>query len=202
MPERDDLTSWAALREALYRFVTPRVGEVAAEDVVQDVLVRAYTRRGDLKEASKWRSWLFRIARNAVIDHYRARKPVDPLPAELIEENPDGDDEAGQALARCLVPMLDELPPPYREALKLADIEGMRQRDVADRLGLSVSGAKSRVQRARRMLRDVLLACCRVEVDRRGRVMAYEERDARGGCGGPPNASHRTVPPPDKRCCT
>jgi RNA polymerase sigma-70 factor (ECF subfamily) len=75
------------------------------------------------------------------------------------------------------VKLLDELPHPYRQALRLAEFEGATQREVASRLELSLSGAKSRVQRARKMLRGILFECCRIELDRRGGVLDYETRE-------------------------
>ena len=157
--------------------------EAAAEDIVQEVLVKAYTRQGTLKEPSKLRPWLYQITRNAIIDYYRLQKPSEAVPDELIHEDRRVEDNRAEwELARCLVPLLDALPEPYRQALRLAEFEGATQREVGARLGLSLSGAKSRVQRARKMLREVLLKCCRVELDRRGGVVDYEARDGCDGC--------------------
>jgi RNA polymerase sigma-70 factor (ECF subfamily) len=160
---------WEAQRGELYGFVLKRVrDEAAAEDIVHDALVKAYERRETLKEPRKLRPWLFQITRNAMIDHFRSQKPAEPLPEDLIVEDPEEGERAERELARCLLPLLDELPEPYRDALRLAEVEGSTQRQVASRLGLSLSGAKSRVQRGRRMLRRALFTCCSVELDRRG----------------------------------
>ena len=129
------------------------------------------------------RPWLYQITRNAVIDYYRLQKPSEAVPDELVQEDTrEEDNRAPRELARCLVPLLDALPEPYRQALRLAEFEGAKQREVAARLELSLSGAKSRVQRARKMLRDVLLKCCRVQLDRRGGAVDYEEVGE--GCDG------------------
>ncbi len=184
---KTETTAWQAHRDALYRFVLKRVpDQAAAEDIVQEVLVKAYTRQGTLKEPSKLRPWLYQITRNAIIDYYRLQKPSEAIPDELIHEDTEEEDNrARQELARCLVPLLDALPEPYRQALRLAEFKGATQREVGSRLGLSLSGAKSRVQRARKMLREVLLKCCRVELDRRGGVVDYEAREGCDGCPGP-----------------
>ncbi|MGK7369329.1 MAG: sigma factor-like helix-turn-helix DNA-binding protein, partial [Candidatus Halalkalibacterium sp. M3_1C_030] len=76
-----------------------------------------------------------------------------------------------------LIPMIDELPKKYRIPLKMADVEGKTQQEVADRLDLSLSGAKSRVQRGREKLGDVLAACCEVEFGEEGRAVAYRKRE-------------------------
>jgi RNA polymerase sigma-70 factor (ECF subfamily) len=174
---------WEAQRSELYGFVLKRVrDEAAAEDIVHDVLVKAYERRETLKEPGKLRPWLFQITRNAMIDHYRAQRPAEALPEDLIVEDTEDGESTERELARCLMPLLDGLPEPYRDALRLAEVEGSPQREVASRLGLSLSGAKSRVQRGRRLLRSALFSCCSVEMDRRGGVMSYESRGECGGC--------------------
>ena len=114
------------------------------------------------------------------------QKPSEAVPDELFHEDTKEEDNRAQSeLARCLVPLLNELPEPYRQVLRLTEFEGATQREAASQLGLSLSGAKSRVQRARKMLREVLLKCCRVELDRRGGVVDYEARDGCDGCSGP-----------------
>jgi len=187
MSARHASAAWQAHRDELYRFVLNRVRDKeAAEDIVQEVLVKAYTRQGTLKEPSKLRPWLYQITRNAMVDYYRLQKPSEAVSDDLIHGDMEEDaNRAQRELARCLVPLLDELSDPYRHALRLAEFEGATQREVASELGLSLSGAKSRVQRARKMLRGVLLKCCRVELDPRGGVVDYETREGCDGCRGP-----------------
>ena len=152
--------TWQAHRDELYRFVLNRMRDKAvAEDIVHDVLLKAYAGQHTLKDASKLRSWLYQITRNAIIDHYRLRRPTEVLTEEVMIEEAEEEHRAERELAGCLTPLIDELPEPYRDALMLAEIEGTTQREVASRLGLSLSGAKSRVQRARLLLRGILLKC-------------------------------------------
>ena len=82
--------------------------------------------------------------------------------------------QANRELATCLRPIVERLPEIYREAVVLADLEGITQREVAGRLGLSVSGAKSRVQRGRQAIKAMLQDCCRIQLDAGGRVTGYE----------------------------
>lgn len=172
--------AWRAYRSELYRFVRARVFDPSlAEDIVHDVLLKAYARRDTLRDPHRLRSWLYQITRNAIVDHYRAKRPLEPLPEDLAGENDCHDDTAERALARCLLPLIKALPRPYRRALWLAEFKGLTQRAVASALGLSLSGAKSRIQRARKMVADTVLGCCKVEFDRRRGVIGYEPR---GGC--------------------
>lgn len=167
---------WQTYRAELVRFVTHRVRDPhTAEDVVQDVLLRAYSQRHRLRDATKLRSWLYQIARNAIIDFGRTHRSTEELPDTLPVEPPMLNDATAEAeLAQCLRPLVDLLPERYREAVALAELEGHTQRDVADALNLSVSGAKSRVQRGRKLLAERLIACCSIAFDTRGRVMDYD----------------------------
>jgi RNA polymerase sigma-70 factor (ECF subfamily) len=185
----DERRMWEAYRAELIRFVARRVRtREMAEDIVHDVLTRAHEKREQLESPGHLRSWLFRITRNAVIDHYRARKEIEPLPEDLTDEAAAEGRSPERELARCLTPLVDALPSPYRRVVELTEIEGRTQKEVAGELGLSVSGAKSRIQRARRMLEDALRACCRIEIDARGRVLDYESEGACEGCSAAPEA--------------
>jgi RNA polymerase sigma-70 factor (ECF subfamily) len=175
---------WAETLKRLTAFVFARVGdrEVAA-DITQDVLVRTIA-SGALEHVDNPTAWLYRSARNAVIDHYRTRRthaPVDDL--EMWpdpETSANGPNAATRELAQCLRPLLDQLPAPARDALARVDLDGSTNREAAEALGISVSGMKSRVQRARRDLKQLLEECCAVEVDTVGSVSDYR---ANAGCG-------------------
>lgn len=166
--ESQEARTWQLFRAELLRFIRQRVPERAlAEDIVQDVILKAYTHRGELKDPRKLRPWLYQITRHTLVDYYRSRKRLEELPEDLAGEAADESSRIHQELARCLLPLLDTLPAAYRRALRVTEFEGATQQDLASREGLSLSGAKSRVQRARNMLREVLLQCCRVEMDRK-----------------------------------
>jgi RNA polymerase sigma-70 factor, ECF subfamily len=182
--QRHEQQRWQIYRTQLFHFVFKRVhDEATAEDIVHDVLTKAYAQRDLLREPGKLQQWLYQITRNAIVDYYRTRKPMAELPYEIIDAEEHGNDNVEKELARCLMPMVEALPTPYRQAVMLAEFEDLPQREVAAKLGLSVSGAKSRVQRARKMLEAMLLECCRLEFDRRGSAMHYEPKKRCDGCG-------------------
>ncbi|MCY1023988.1 RNA polymerase sigma factor SigZ [Pyxidicoccus sp. MSG2] len=180
---------WKEYRDQLVRFVRRRVEDPqAAEDIVHDVLIRAYASRETAREPRKLQQWLYQSTRNALVDHYRARRPAEPLPEELAELEEDRG-TAREELARCLQPLLAALPAHYREAVELSELQGFTQAETARRLGLSLSGAKSRVQRGRGRLEEALLACCRVELDSRRSVVDFEpQRRDVGAQGKTPRA--------------
>jgi RNA polymerase sigma-70 factor (ECF subfamily) len=176
---------WGQTLDRLRGFIAARVEdpEVAA-DITQDVLVRTLA-SGALDRVDNLGAWLYRTARNAVIDHYRTRR-LHETDADLERwPDPDRDEDlpndATRELARCLQPMLGRLHPQARDALTRVDLDGQTHREAAAQLGLSTSGMKSRVQRARRELREHVTSCCRVETDAMGALSDYVP--AAGGCG-------------------
>ena len=170
---------YEALQADLRRFVARRVDDPhAVDDILQDTYLRLHTHLASVRQPERLTSWVYQVARNAIHDHYR-RGSRRPEPAELPEDLAlpnESDDEAQRQLAQSLSRMVDCLPGKYREALVLTDLHGLSQQALADRLGLSLSGAKSRVQRAREQLKAALLDCCHVELDRLGQPIAFEPR--------------------------
>jgi RNA polymerase sigma-70 factor (ECF subfamily) len=169
-------TVWADLGDTLKRFILARVrDEQAAEDILQDVFLKIHSSIGSLNEEHRLQAWVYQIARNAITDYYRKPHNGHELPDDLPVPEED-DNEVERQLARSLRAMVELLPEEYREAVILDAFESLSQKEIADRLGLSLSGAKSRIQRGREKLRDLLLACCHFEFDQRGRVIDYYPR--------------------------
>jgi RNA polymerase sigma-70 factor (ECF subfamily) len=170
-------------------FVARRVASPAeADDLLQEILLRIAENPDGLRQVGHVRAWVHRIARNVVVDHYRARGRS-PVPvAEVPDAEDAASDEPGttsdnrRALAGCLSPLVERLGESYREAIRLTEIEGLTQAQAAKRAGLSLSGMKSRVQRGREQLRDLVLACCEVDLDRRRGIARFESRAAGCGC--------------------
>lgn len=168
---------WDLFHASLTKFVQRRVADPdAVEDVVQDIFLKIHTRMHTLRTIDSLPSWVYRIAQNAVIDYYRQQRPHDALPVDLEVEHEERD-EVQQVLSSCASALLQQLSASSREALTLTDVEGMTQQAFAHRLGLSPSGAKSRVQRARAQLKALLLACCHLQFDQRGQPMDYQPRE-------------------------
>ncbi len=181
-PPRDTEASWRAYRDQLLRFVRRHIDDdAAAEDVLQEVFLRMHRDLDRRRDLGNPRAWLYRVTRSVIVDHYRARRPMAALPETLAAPEPDRAEQSLRELARCLLPMIERLPTGYREAVYLSEIEGMTQRRVAEHLGISLSGAKSRVQRGRARLHEMLTECCAVEQDHGGRISDYEPRGPRCG---------------------
>lgn len=181
---------WHGLHDRLLRTIRRHVADAAsAEDILQEVFLKIHLRIGTLRDEERVESWVYQIVRNAITDYRRRQRPSDPLPEELIAAEDAGEDEADSP-ARQLIPFIRGtvagLPEPYREALLLTEYEGLTQQQLAERVGISLSGAKSRVQRGREKLKQLLLDCCHVELDRRGGIIDYQGHCvccANGHCG-------------------
>ena len=179
---------WEELQGNLRAFISRRVRNPSdVDDLVQRVLLQIVKGLGSLRDAEKLHAWVYRTARNVIVDYYRSsssRREVasggteDLALADAADRQAPAEDEraALQELAACLTPMIRQLPPAYREAITLADLEGVNQAEAAARAGVSVSGMKSRIQRGRKQLKAVLEECCRVHLDRRGTIVAYDPR--------------------------
>jgi RNA polymerase sigma-70 factor (ECF subfamily) len=172
---------WHEFADRLGQFIRSRVSDPAtAQDLLQDVFVKIQKRLAQLQDPAKLEGWIYLITRNAIIDHYRTRKEAVELPDTLPAE-PDANDGEIEELKASFRRMIYSLPEPYREAVVLTELEGLTQKALAERLGISLSGAKSRVQRGRAQLKQMLDDCCTFEFDRRGKVIGCEPR-AKAGC--------------------
>jgi RNA polymerase sigma-70 factor, ECF subfamily len=172
---------WGELRDHLVRFVAPRVPSADVDDVVQNALVRIHGGVANVRDDDRLAAWIYQVTRSAIVDHYRRTRSTAPLSDELAQPVVD-DDSTFRGLARCIAPFVADLPPPYRQALSLVELEGVTQIEAASRLGIPVSTMKSRVQRGRARLRELLEACCAIAVDTRGHVIDTTPRT--GTCTG------------------
>lgn len=161
----------------LRRFILARVNdEAATDDILQEVYLRIHTHIDGLRDCSKLPAWVYQIARRTIVDHYRSRRTTLEIPEALpAAEDPCSGDLTCEVVS-WLDPMINELPEKYRVALALTVREGLTQQEAAQRLGISLSGAKSRIQRGRDKIKDMLLACCHIEFDRYGGILDYQQR--------------------------
>lgn len=167
---------WRELSDRLRQFVRSRIASDAdVDDVVQNVFLRIHSNLKNLRSAERLQSWVFQIARNAITDHFRAKQNL-PLDDEstLAERDDRNGKDAATALAGCLAAMIEQLPDDQRRALTLYELEGVSQNDIAKRESISLSGAKSRVQRGRKSLEALLRACCEFHLDTRGNVLDWQ----------------------------
>jgi len=170
---------WETFSVPLQQFIRRRVADPHnAEDILQDVFLKIHTRIATLHQQDRIAAWIYQIARNAIADYYRARRPTSDLPETLAAPEALPDDDVVRALLPCVAAMVAALPNAYREALELTEYEGLSQKELSERLNISFSGAKSRVQRARAKIKQQLLDCCHFQFDYAGRIVDYQPRCA------------------------
>jgi RNA polymerase sigma-70 factor (ECF subfamily) len=169
---------WKEFRDRLKAFIRQWVpNEADAEDILQEVFCKIHGNLHQLEDAGKLQPWVYQIARNAMLDHFRQTKgKSESVELPLGLRGASGAANFNDEIVSCFKPMIEHLPGKYKEALFLTDLEGLTQKELSERLGLSLSGAKSRVQRARERLKEMLLDCCVFEFDRFGNVLTYQRK--------------------------
>ena len=166
---------WETFSVPLQQFILGRVPDPhSAEDILQDVFLKIHTRIDTLHQQDRVAAWIYQIARNAIADYYRAQRPTSDLSEGLIAPDDIPEEDVVRELLPCVAAMVDALPDTYREALRLTEYEGLSQKELSEQLGISFSGAKSRVQRARAKIKQQLLDCCHFQLDHAGRIIDYQ----------------------------
>lgn len=194
---------WQLMYDGLHAFIAKRVNDQGhGEDILQDVFMRVHRQMGSANDPHRVVSWIYQITRNAIIDYYRKSGRQREVSAglspelEVLNEVPMMSETTSDAaefraeLAGCLRPMIERLAQDYRDAIMLVELNGLTQQAAAKQMGISLSGMKSRVQRGRKQLKQMLNDCCMIQLDRRRTVVDYEVLDP--GC-----YSCQPLPPKD-----
>lgn len=173
---------WRTFRTPLLAFVQKRVRHIEdAEDLLAEVFLRLHERAAELEDIADVRAWLYQVTRRAIIDHYRKARTSAEL-TELYDLPQEPGDDHTVELAGCIERVMESLGDADRRALTTI-AAGSSQEDLAEREGLSATGARSRVQRARTKLIDAFRACCRTEFDGTGRIIDWQRRAPCDGQG-------------------
>lgn len=162
---------WIDLYNELKKFILSKIREEAiAQDILQDVFVKVYLNIHQLKDSSKLTAWVYQITRNEIADYLQQPRFL-PTQIELTDEIEN--EPVYQALSNCVNGKIDKLAEQDKKVILLAYFEGYSQKNLSDFLGISYSGTKNRIQRAREKLRKEILACKNVESDSRGEITGW-----------------------------
>jgi RNA polymerase sigma-70 factor (ECF subfamily) len=167
---------WLEYQAALENYILKLVkNRELSKEISREVLMKVYNSCCSGREISNLKSWLHQIAHNACIDHFRKEsKKSNTLPEEQkMEEASNSYAEAAVMLA----PLLKLIPEKYAKPLYMAELQHKKQAEIARELNLSLSGAKSRVQRGRDLLRSKILECCHIEQDSRGSLINFRVKE-------------------------
>ena len=169
------LQAWREHEAELRHFLTGRASSPeAAEDLLQDVFLKAMAEGYDFCELTNARAWLFRVARNRLIDTQRTARTTVDL-AKVDPGEPQAPDNPITELQSCIARNLPLLAREDREIIEACDLEGVPQKAYAGKQGLTLPATKARIQRARQRLREKLIEHCRVILDEQGRVCCHKE---------------------------
>ena len=150
----------ARYRDRHARYAARMLGSLdAAEDAVQDALVRAFDRLADCREPEKFAGWLFLIVRNRCFAERRRRQREAPLSQEGTDiEAPERSESAVERLERAaaLEQAVGQLTPEQRDAFVLKHVEGLSYNEIAQLTGATVASLKMRVHRAYDRLRELM----------------------------------------------
>lgn len=143
-----------------------------AEDLLQDVFVKALSEGSRFCDLDNTRAWLYRVTRNRLTDFLRTHKDHDEVPeqlAQIVEPT-----AVLVNLSKCLPTALKRLSAEDKEIIERCDLEGLNQNDYALQKDITLSGAKSRIQRARKRLKVELNLACRIVFDEQGKVCCFD----------------------------
>lgn len=181
---------WRKLHDPLRAFISSKVKpEADVDDLVQDTFVKIKMNLEKLKDPSKLTSWVYQIARNTVNDFFRKNKKLIAEGKNSENEPIENDETYDELLIKSQTEefsqyaafLINKLPEKYRDAVYLSDIKGIGQKEIAEKLNLSLSGAKSRIQRGRLQIKEMVLQCCDVNADVYGNIVDFKPRPKCGG---------------------
>jgi len=171
---------WSEFAPPLKNFIRKRVKQDEnVDDILQNVFLKIHRNISSLKDADKIHAWVYSITRHELANFYRTRKyesDITEFPEDIMNDSDEVKASINDEIAQCIIPMINQLPEKYKQALILTEFHNLTQKELSERMDLSVSGAKSRVQRARLKLKEMLLVCCQLEFDRRGNVTDYKHK--------------------------
>ena len=163
----DTKVIWNDFSESLKRFIHSRVNDHdVVDDMLQNVFIKIHLNIHKIKKQESIKSWVFTITNRVIIDYYKSQSKKIANIITTLESNDENSSE--HSAADCLLTLINNLPPSYKEALMLSEIKGLKQAEIAKILNISLSGAKSRIQRGRSLLKQGFIDCCNYKLNKEG----------------------------------
>lgn len=165
---------WRQHEAELFRFLTSKTGDSdKAADLLQELFLRARAHSDNFCEMENPRAWLYRAARNLLIDEYRTTKEFVELEDDALQS--DESSAAISTLDICLPETLQALPEDERWLIEESDLNQRPQQVLADELGISLTAFKSRLLRARKHLKEAMTELCQIEADDTSPVCCHKK---------------------------
>ncbi|MEN0002854.1 MAG: sigma-70 family RNA polymerase sigma factor [Bacteroidota bacterium] len=164
----ETLGIWNTFSDELYFFILKRVNNKdIANDILQNTFLKIHKSISSLKQVEKAKAWVFQIARNEIANHFNAASTY----TEKVNTSKELPLEEEMQLVCCFDKLINDLPEIYREAIEMVYIEGHKQKDVAEKLGISLENTKARIRRGKDILKEKFQACCKYEVNKKGKLV-------------------------------
>ena len=158
---------WQAYHTDVKRFIRSKVkNEHITDDLLQETFIKVHTKLESLKDVAKIKSWIMTITRNIVFDYFKKKEWLVNGEAIIVEPDDEVDDKHTEQ--DCLHGIIKRLPKKYMDPLFLADIKGVKQAEIADRLNLGLPTTKSRIHRARKLIAQGYMECCDYKINHKG----------------------------------
>lgn len=172
MKDCDIFEIWEDYKSSLFGYIKKRVtNNDDAKDILQDVLLKSYQYCSKGKTVLHLKSWLFKITQNTIIDYYKNNKNTS-FEIDFVDEVNENS-LIGEA-SEYIKALLKLLPEEYAIPLYMYDLENNSQKEIAEKLNLTLPNTKSRIQRGRLKLKERFLECCIVEFDENGEMIGFD----------------------------
>ncbi|XOB61652.1 RNA polymerase sigma factor SigZ [Campylobacterota bacterium DY0563] len=170
---------WREYHKQLLGFISSKVSNTqTAKDILHEVFIKIHTKMDTLDDITKLKSWVYQITRNTIIDFYRTNKNIKEVPSWVNDPfEVDSEEIIKDELSLCLGFLISRLPDKYKKAIELSEIENNTQQELATKENISLPAAKSRVQRGRKILKEMLLECCQLEINKHNRIVEVKIKD-------------------------
>ena len=171
---------WNDFHKELRAYVAKTIrNQTDADDLMQEVFVKIIRNIDKVNEAKNLRQYLYGIVRNTIYDYFNNQlheNSYTEIPDLLSEEE---EVSLNTIIADKLIPFINQLPEIYKETLLITEFQNVSQKELAEKLNISYSGAKSRVQRGKEKLKEQLLACCTFQSDVYGNIIEVKKNNCK-----------------------
>ncbi|MDX1904488.1 MAG: sigma-70 family RNA polymerase sigma factor [Thermonemataceae bacterium] len=176
---KDVTNIWTNFNKELKGFIYNKTRNSAdTDDILQEVFVKIIRNIDKVNQSENLRQYLYGMVRNTLNDYFKNQKIFSDK-TELQEQFSETEDNSlNETIAECCIkPFINKLPDNYKQALLITEFQHISQKELAEKLNISYSGAKSRVQRGKEKLKELILNCCAYQNDKYGNLIDTEDRN-------------------------
>ena len=167
---------WTAYRDAMRAYVLKKTKDPeVTKDLTHDILLKIHKTCCSEKEIKNVRSWLFQIAYNIMMDHFNLQNKKKSSEVSILELTQD---DMYQEMAEYIEPLISFLPEKYAIPLRMSDIEGLKQQDIAETLKQSLTATKSQIQRGRKLLKAEIHSCFHIKAGKTSGLIDFDVKQS------------------------